>query len=297
MKLSDIFLSAIRELDGFDEYAVEIAIKLAESDVVETIEELVDFVNFNIEEGRFPQINAPYEERIIRKAVEKARTEENKKVHLIDSDSDNYPAKLIHSNGNTLATLTYKGNLKNLDGKIIMITGSPTATNNAKYAAKYFGKLFASNGYSILSSLSGMCEQHSVKGCSEAKGKSIFFLPHNIESLTVREKAIIPTEMETGRSTLISVCQASRANDVAIETTNRYLLALADCLIVPQLRLKDNVLKLVKQFLLAEKPVFFIDYEKGGGIEYDYNLGFNSLGVKYLSNDNAVEQVHNAIFN
>jgi len=54
MKLNDIYISALKELNGFDEDAIEKAILLAKNDVVETVEEFIDFVNFNIEEKKFP---------------------------------------------------------------------------------------------------------------------------------------------------------------------------------------------------------------------------------------------------
>lgn len=97
MKLSNIFLSAIRTLVDFDEQAVAIAKKLAREDVVETVEELVDFINFNIEDGKFPMISKTFEEDVIRDAVEKARKDECEKtsqmsiseIHFSDDDVDN----------------------------------------------------------------------------------------------------------------------------------------------------------------------------------------------------------------
>lgn len=73
MELSDIFICALKELNGFDDKAVDKAIDLAKNDVVESVEELIDFINFNIEEKKFPQITNPYAESVIRKAVETAR--------------------------------------------------------------------------------------------------------------------------------------------------------------------------------------------------------------------------------
>lgn len=295
MRLSDIFIFALRELNGFDEEAINIAIKLAKNDVVETVEELIDFVNFNIEDEKFPNLSQPYDERIIRRAVAKAKEYENKIVRHAYLDSDDYPKKLLHSQIGNLTDLAYKGNIKNLDCKIITITGSPTSTSNAKLAAKYFGKLFASNGYCILSSYSGMCEQYSIKGCSEASGRSIFFLPHNLENLSAKEKTIIPSELETGRSTLISVSNVSRANEESIAVAYDYIKALSDCLIVTQVKRNDNIMRLVQFFLRLNKPVFLINYKTGENAEYDCGYFLTKLGAKYISDTTALQQVQEAI--
>lgn len=295
MRLSDIFLFALRELNGFDEEAINIAVKLAKNDVVETVEELIDFVNFNIEDEKFPNLSQPYDEKVIRKAVAKAKEYENKIVRHTYLDSDDYPKKLLHSQIGNLTDLDYKGNIKNLDCKIITITGSPTSTSNAKLAAKYFGKLFASNGYCILSSYSGMCEQYSIKGCSEASGRSIFFLPHNMENLSAKEKSVIPSELETGRSTLISVSKNARANDNSVSIAYDYIKALSDCLIVTQVKRNDNVMRLIQSYLAANKPVFLINYKAGEDAEYDCSYLLTKLGAKYMSSNTALQQVQDVI--
>lgn len=59
MQLSEIYIYALKELKDFDEEAIEKAILLAKNDVVETVEEFIDFINFNIEDKKFPQITQP----------------------------------------------------------------------------------------------------------------------------------------------------------------------------------------------------------------------------------------------
>ena len=45
MQLSEIYIYALEELKDFDEEAIEKAILLAKKDVVETVEEFIDFIN------------------------------------------------------------------------------------------------------------------------------------------------------------------------------------------------------------------------------------------------------------
>ncbi len=73
MQLNDIYIHALKELKGFNDEDIEKAIALAKNDVVETVEEFVDFINFNIEEKKFPNITHPFDINIIKKAVEKAQ--------------------------------------------------------------------------------------------------------------------------------------------------------------------------------------------------------------------------------
>lgn len=295
MRLSDIFIYALRELNGFDEEAINIAIKLAKNDIVETDDELIDFINFNIEDEKFPNLTQPYDEKVIRRAVEKARKNENKIVHHLYLDSEEYPNKLLNSHVAYPKEIAYKGTLKNLNYKIIAITGSTTSTNNAKLAAKYFGKLFASNGYCIMSSYSGMCEQHAIKGCNEADGRSIFFLPQYLENLTDKQQSAISYELETGRSTLMSVAKISRANDDTIEEAYYYTMSLSDCLIVTQIKRADKIMRLVEKFLAANKPVYIINYLTGDQAEYDCISYLTMRGAKFISSSTALAQIQEAI--
>lgn len=295
MRLNDIYINALKELNGFDEEAVEIAILLAKNDVVETVEEFIDFVNFNIEERKFPQINKPFDKNIIKRAVDKVRKNEGKIVHTVSIESGNYPQKLLQSSLGILSPLFYKGSLKNLARKTIMITGSSSISNNAKLASKYFGKLFAAHGYNILTSFSEGCEQYSILGCIEASGFSTFFLPHSIENLSAKENKIIQGELENGRSTLISASKLSMADESTIENTYRYLTAVCDCLIVPQLSSNDIVMPFVWNCLALNKPVFLIKYKSSDGIEYDCTHTLTPLGVKYISSNTALKQIKEAI--
>lgn len=281
--LKDIYINALKGLKGFDESAIDEAILLAQNDVVETIEEFIDFINFNIEENKFPQITKPFDEHIIKDAVDKVKQDEGAMSLYVSPKTGAYPSKLLKSNIENLSPLSYKGNLKNVDRKTIMITGSSSITKNAKLASKYFGKFFARSGYNILTSFADGCEQNSILGCLEACGRSTFFLPHDIDSLSDEEKNVIQKELDTDQAALISFCELSNANINWIEDTYSYLAAITDCLIVPQLSYSDAVLDLVMKCLKANKPVFFIKYKIGKGEEY--NCRNLHRRIKYLSSD------------
>lgn len=283
--LKDIYINALKGLKGFDESAIEEAISLAQNDVVETVEEFIDFINFNIEEKKFPLIIKPFDKLIIKEAVEKVKQNEGSMSLYVSPQRDAYPLKLLNSNIAPLSPLAYKGDLKNVDRKTIMITGSSTITKNAKLASKYFGKFFARSGYNILTSFSGGCEQDSILGCLETCGRSTFFLPHDIDSLSGMEKIIIQKELGTGHAALISICKSSNSNINRIEDTYSYLAAITDCLIVPQLSYTDAVMDLVRKCLKANKPVYFIKYKVGKGEEY--NCIHLLSGIKFLSSDTA----------
>ena len=295
MQLSEIYIYALKELKDFDEEAIEKAILLAKNDVVENVEEFIDFINFNIEDKKFPKITQPIDVRLIKKAVEKAKKKRGHIIHYVSITTGGYPEKILQSNIGSFSPLWYKGSLEILEHKTIMITGSSSITNNAKLASKYFGKLFAANGYNILTSLAEGCEQSSILGCIEASGISTFLLPHSIEQLSAKEKKVIQRELETGRSTLISTCNLLQANKASILNTYRYVTAIADCLIVPQLSSNDTVIFLVRDFLAANKPVFLIKYKTGNGAEYDCANYLTRLGVKFLSSNTALKQIIDVI--
>lgn len=295
MEINNTYIYALKELDGFDEEAIEIAVSLAKNDVVETVEEFIDFVNFNIEDRKFPHIEKPFDDGVIKKAVDMARRNEWKNIHSLSITADNYPQKLLQSLIGQFSDLSYKGRIKNIERKTILITGSFCITNNAKTASKYLGKLFASNGYNIITSFSEGCEQSSVLGCIEASGLSTFFLPHSVEYLSAKEKIVIQGELEAGRSTLISASNLSRANKDSIEDAYRYLMAISDCVIVPQLSFNDDVMGFILNYLSINKPVFFVEYKTGGNAEYDCSIFLTTRGVKYISSKTALREIKNAI--
>ena len=295
MVLDNIYIYALGELDGFDKDAIETAILLSKDDVVENIEEFIDFVNFNIEDRNFPQITKPFDEETIKKAVDKARKNEWKNVHCISATADNYPQKLLQSFSGHFSELSYMGRIQNTERKNILITGSSSITKNAKLASKYFGKLFASNGYNIITSFAEGCEQSAILGCVEASGISTFFLPHSIEHLSAKEKRVIHGELEAGHSTLISASNLPKANLDTIENTYRCLMALSDCVIVPQLSFDDDVLRYIINYLDSDKPVYFIKYKSGGDSEYDCSYFRNMRKVKYISSDTALRDIKDDI--
>ena len=295
MQLNDIYINALKELKGFDEEAIEKAIALAKNDVVETIEEFIDFINFNIEEKQFPNITHLIDINIIKKAIEKAQKNQSQIVHYVSIETGDYPHKILQSQIGALSPLAYKGSLKNIERKTIMVTGSTSVTKNASLASLYFGRLLAANGYNILTSFSDGCELNSILGCVKVTGNSIFFLPHSLEHLSAKEKKVIIRELEAGRTTLISACKSRISNEKTIEDTYRYLTAITDCLIVPQLSYHDSVMQLVRNCLAANKPVFLIRYKTDDGTEYDCKHILVSLGAKYITSNTALKQIKEAI--
>lgn len=295
MQLSDIYICALKKIDGFDDEAILKAIELANNDVVETIEEFIDFVNFNIEENKFPHISQPYKDKIIIRAVEEAINNEDNIVHYLSVTDSNYPQKLLSEQIEALPLLAYRGALKNVERKTIMIIGSPLVTNNAKLASKYLGKIFASDGYNILVSSPNECEQGAILGCRESLGLSSFFLPHSIDYMTNEEKNLIENEVESGRSAIISVSNSPKSDKEAVEDTFRYLTLLADCIIIPQIKRDDSMMKFVENYMAAKKPVFLVKYKVKNGLEYDCANELVARGANYISSSSALNKVKETI--
>lgn len=295
MELSDIYIYALKELRGFDNEAIEIAIELAKNDIVETIDEFVDFLNFNIEDQKFPQISQTYDIKIIKNAVECARKNQHL-IHRVNDDDTLYPKKLKLVHIDNVRALFYKGNLKNINHKTIMITGSPTSTNEAKLAAKYFGKLFATEGYNILTTYSGQCEQSAFAGCSDASGISIIFVQHNIDKLSAKVMKAIQSDLEEEHATIVSACNTS--NDVIpLDSFYRCLANLLDCLIIPQLSFGDKIMQLVQMCIDMNKPVYLIKYKKAHVNEYDCAEALQFLGANFLTSNTALKRVQATIGN
>ena len=295
MSLSDIFICALKKLDGFNEKNILKAIDLASNDVVETLDDFIDFVNFNIEEKRFENITQPFKQEIIKKAVEKALKNKEKIIHYVNPSDGSFPRSLPNEEIEETFLLKYMGNLENLKRKTILITGSPTVSNNAMLASEYIGKVLALDGYNILSTFSNECEQKAIKGCKEARGVSTFFLPHSIEYLTSNEIDVIQDELDSKRSMIISADDYAQANARSVENACKYSMALADCIIIPQISNTDYIYDYVKKILKLDKPVFLVKYKTRTIKEYNCIKALESLGVMYLSSNTVLKQIKHTV--
>lgn len=295
MSLSDIFIYALKKLDGFTEENILKAIDLANNDVVETLDDFIDFINFNIEDNRFANITHPFKESLIKKAVEKAIINEDNIVHYANATDERFPKKIFSEQVEGISLLKYKGNLDNLNRKTILITGSPTVSGDARLASEYIGKVLAINGYNILSTLSNECEQNAIKGCKVAMGISTFYLPHSVEHLTNKEKDVIQHELDTNRSLIISADDNTLANIKTRENAYKYATAFADCMILPQISSDDYLMGYVETYMALDKPVFLVKYKSKSNKEYDCIRKLESLGVMYLSSDTIYKQIKDTI--
>lgn len=297
MNLSDEFIYALKQLDGFNKSNILTAIELANHDVVETIADFVDFINFNIEDNRFSDITKPFKAETIKKAVGKAIREKDNIVHYLNTADGWFPKELPEEKKGKTSLLKYKGNLEILYRKSILITGSHIVTNNANMASEYIGKVLASNGYNILSSFSGECEQNAIMGCAVAEGVSTFFLSHDIEHLKKEEKDIIQNNFELVRTIIMSADDNILPTNKSVDNAYQYLTALADCMIIPQISESDYFMDFVEKYLESDKPVFLVKYKTKSNKEYDCIRKLESLGIMYLSSNSILKQITDTIGN
>lgn len=293
MNLSDIYICALRKLDGFNSDNILRAIELANNDVVETLDDFIDFINFNIEDNRFANITQPFKEELIKKTVEKVLKNKDDLVHYVCPTDSSFSKKMPIEQ--TPSLWKYKGNLENLKRKTILVTGSPTVSDNARLASEYIGRIMALEGYNILSTFSNECEQKAIMGCKDAKGVSTFFLPHSIEHLTSKEIDVIQNELDSERSLIISAYDNTLPNILTIENAYNNTMALADCMVIPQISDSDNIIGFVKKYLESDKPVFLVKYKTKKIKEYDCIKALESLGVMYVSSKTVYKQIKDTI--
>lgn len=295
MNLCDEYIYALKQLDGFDKGNILRAIELANNDVVETLGDFIDFINFNIEDNKFYDITKPFKFETIKKAVDKAIKNKDNIVHYLNTADGWFPKQLPEDLMKESSLLKYKGNLEILYRKSILITGSHDVTNNAKLASEYIGKVLASNGYNILSSFSNECEQYAIKGCVEAEGFSTFFLSHDIEHLSKKEQDVIQNNFELLRTIIMSVGDNIQPTIKSIDKAYLYVTALADCMIIPQISESDYFMDFVMKYLESDKPIFLVKYKIRSNKEYDCIKKLESLGVKYLSSNTVLNQIKDTV--
>ena len=72
-------------------------------------------------------------------------------------------------------------------------------------------------------------------------------------------------------------------------------MALADCIIIPQIRNADYIFDCVKKYNKSNTPIFLVKYKTTFNKEYDCIKILESLGMMYLTSNTVLKQVKDSI--
>lgn len=289
MAFNPEFKFALLQL-GFVEDNISNIIDLAKYDVVETNEDFIDFINYNIEDGKIPYCSTPFTKATLLKAIDNGHKAYMKStrfgLNILTYSDSRYP-KNIKTCEDGLESFSapdiiqFMGNIELLKKKSILITGTDQPSIEAIYASMFLGKLL-SQTYNIITCLTPGCERVAYDAVEENKGNSTLLFAQKIETLSRAEGQIINKCLRQKRGLCLAY-QGKRK-----EERGYILAALADCIIVPECYAIDDAFKICRYGIKMGKPVFYVEGES-------YNVLKELYGAKPITSSNALIKIRETI--
>lgn len=299
MAFNPEFKFALLQL-GFGENIISDIIDLAKHDIVETNEDFIDFINYNIEDGKIPYCSTPFTKTTLLKAINNGHKTYMKSTKFglnILTYSDNRYPKNIKTYEDKLESFSapdiiqYMGNIELLKKKSILITGTDQPSIEAGYASRFLGKLL-SQTYNIITCLTPGCERIAYDAVEENKGNTTLLFAQKIETLSKTEGQIINKCLRQKRG----LCLAYQGKHCKqIEERDHIIAALADCIIVPECYTMDSAFEICRYGIKMGKPVFYFETESSNELNAFYRKNLLELGAKPITSSNALKKIKEAI--
>ena len=114
-----------------------------------------------------------------------------------------FPEVLRFDDGPDL--IYYRGNLKTLDNpNRAAVIGTRAPSKEGADQARLWGRELAEAGYTVVSGLAAGCDTAGHRGCLDAGGQTVAFLPSSIDQIVPRENAGLAQEIVNNGGCLIS---------------------------------------------------------------------------------------------
>lgn len=185
--------------------------------------------------------------------------------------------------------LSALGNAGLLPGLCIGICGSRAATASAVRHARQFGYLGAQQGFVVVSGYARGVDVAAHVGALEAGGSTIAVLAEGIEYFRIRRE--LRPRLDEGNFVAVSPF-ATTAKWTAWRAMdrNRYIVGLSRGLFVIESREKGGTFEAGLECLRQKKPLWVIDYERGGP-EREGNRRLIAAGGIPIRNERALKKV------
>jgi len=306
MSLTSQQILAIGRLGGYGPKSVYAISELSKPYMIQTPQELADFVNTCIAADKRLRHAKAVESQHVESAMEWADRiidrSDDLGIKVVSFLDKNYPQNLlgtIDENGkeSVPAILFYKGDLKITTKAAVAVIGTREPSPKGARASEYLGELYAKSGYNIVSGLAVGCDACGHKGALRAKGFTTAFLAHGLDTVYPSENAELAEEIVDKGGLLMTEYPigvgVSRYNLVA---RDRLQAALSDAMVVVQTGIKGGALHASRAALLANKPLFCVKYNS---VEPDFKIAGNSMlvneGARFLSGSDPLTPIQEAL--
>lgn len=196
----------------------------------------------------------------------------NKGIQFITKLDAEYPEKL-RPLYNAPFALYIKGNLPDMNRKMLAIIGTRNASTYGMEITKYFSKSLAAAGIGIISGLARGIDTYAHKGALEASGITYGILGCGIDICYPRENIEVYMEMQNKGAVISEYSPGEQPYASNFPMRNRIISGLSDGILVIEAKEKSGSLITVDLGLEQGKDIYAIP----GRITDTLSIGCNNL--------------------
>lgn len=300
MALSKEYIIALQSIKGFGIATINKIQKASIGNNVYSIRDLHallgDILNIKV----LPTVGDLLKARDI--AYDILEKSEHMGINVISSYDAEFPQQLLSTVSETGKLsipnlLYYKGNLNITHSPALAIIGTREPTVEGVFAARHFADAFAAIGVNIISGLALGCDTAAHQGALDSNGLTTAFLAHGLDSVYPKENIKLANEIVDRGGLLLSEYPIGEAvNKYNLVARDRLQAGLSNGTLLVQTSLKGGSMHAVNATLMANKPLWVVEYSKDLGEKISGNRylreGKNGrvIGLPYVSKEEIIEK-------
>ena len=188
--------------------------------------------------------------------------------------------------------LFYKGDLSALELPAIAIIGTREPTSDGVKAGHYFGKVFAENGFNIVSGLAIGCDTSGHEGALEVKGVTTAFLAHGLDTIYPPQNKDLADDIVNNGGLLLSEYPiGTPVSKYSLVDRDRLQAGLSLATIVIQTGKTGGTMHAANTTLLSKKPLYAVLYKDMSDAKVQGNILLESLGGKFITSSDVDEVI------
>lgn len=208
-------------------------------------------------------------------------------VNILTALDSDFPDKLKEIQDPPVL-IYYKGDKRCLiEKKSLAIIGTRTPTNKGIEIAEKLGKLFAKDGFVIVSGLAKGCDELGHKGCVVAKGRSVAVLPCGLDTIYPASNKKLAELILQNKGCLISEYPIGTKpyKNYYVER-DRLQSALSEAVIVVETNISGGTMHTVKFALEQKRILACYKHSK------EYLMYSQTEGNQYLLRENKATSIY-----
>lgn len=176
------------------------------------------------------------------------------------------------------------GNLDVLGKSSLTVIGTRNPNDAGVKAAEFFSSEFASQGVNIVSGLAIGCDSIAHESALSVNGSTTAILAGGLDSIYPKENRSLAERILCAGGLLMSENPVfTQTNKYNLVARDRIQAAIGDATLVIQTGVNGGTMHAAKATLVAEKPLFVVDYKDNSADVIQGNLALKSMGAHEIS--------------